>query len=94
MSKTNIEQQSLSIKIGNQKRKLIYRAPTKAQFILQELVSQIPLFWNYEKFILTHLKIKRNEKIILKIKKNYEGACLKEKGNKFIKNGIFDDPEP
>ena len=26
-------------------------ASTKAQFILHELVSQIPLFWNYEKFI-------------------------------------------
>ena len=44
-------QSSLSMTIDNQKRKLICRAPTKAQFILHELISQIPLFWNYEKFI-------------------------------------------
>ena len=48
-NKTNIEQYSLSITIDDQKRKLIYRAPTKAQMILHELVSQIPLFQNYEK---------------------------------------------
>ena len=65
------------------------RAPTKAQFILHELVSQIPLFWNCEKFILTYLKIKRNKKIILNQRKIYEGACLKEKGNKFIKKGFL-----
>ena len=32
----------------NQKRKLICRGPTKAQLILHELISQIPLSWNYE----------------------------------------------
>ena len=56
--------------ISNQKRKLICGAPIKAQFILHELVSQIPLFWNCEKFILAYLKIKRNRKIILKSNKN------------------------
>ena len=30
--------------------------PTKAEFILHELVSQISLFRNYEKFILTYVK--------------------------------------
>ena len=29
---------------------------TKARFILHELISQIPLFWNYEKFILAYIK--------------------------------------
>ena len=33
-------------------------------------------------------------KIILKSKKICKGACLKEKGNKFIKNGILGDPKP
>ena len=28
--------------------KIICRAPTKAQFILHQLILQIPLFWNYE----------------------------------------------
>ena len=31
-------------------------APTKAQFILYEFISQIPLFWNYEKIILAYVK--------------------------------------
>ena len=47
-SRTKIRQYSLSITIDDQKRKLICRAPTKAQSILRELISQIPLFWNYE----------------------------------------------
>ena len=51
-------QSSLSMTIDNQKRKLICRAPTKAQLILHELVSQFPLFWNYEKFIIAHLKLR------------------------------------
>ena len=55
-SKTTIKQHSLSIIIDNQKRKLICRAPTKAQFILHEVVSTISLFRNYEKFILAYLK--------------------------------------
>ena len=54
--KTTIKQHSLSIIIDNQKRKLICRAPTKAQFILHEVVSTISLFRNYEKFILAYLK--------------------------------------
>ena len=52
-------------------RNFICRAPAKARFILHELVSQISLFWNYEKSVLTYLKIKRNGKIILKIKEKF-----------------------
>ena len=48
--KTKMRQYSLGLAINNQKRNLICRAPT-AQFILHELISQISLFWNYEKFI-------------------------------------------
>ena len=48
---TKIKQYSLGLAINNQKRNLIGRTPTKAQFVLHELISQIPLFWNYEKFI-------------------------------------------
>ena len=43
--------------------------PTKAQFILHELLSQIPLLWNYEKFIFAYLKSKETENY-LKIKEN------------------------
>ena len=60
---TKIKQYSLSITVGNQKRKLIYRAPTKVKFILHELVSQIPLVWNYENQIHAYLKIKENKKL-------------------------------
>ena len=35
--------------------------PTKAQFILHELLSQIPLLWNYEKFIFAYLKSRETE---------------------------------
>ena len=58
--RTKTKQYSLGLAINNQKRNLICRAPTKAQFILHELVSQISLFWNYEKknFILTYEKSK------------------------------------
>ena len=56
LAKTKIKQYSLNITIDNQKRKLICGAPTKTQFILHELVSQIPLFWNHEKLILAYLK--------------------------------------
>ena len=35
--------------------------PTKTQFILHELVSQISLFRNYEKFILTYVKSRETE---------------------------------
>ena len=62
-SKTKIDQYSLSITIGNQKRKLICRAPTKTQFILHELVSQISLFWNYKKIIHAYLKSREKEKL-------------------------------
>ena len=62
-SKIKINQYSLSITIDNQKRKLICLAPTKAQFILYELVPQILLFWNYENQIHAYLKIKENEKL-------------------------------
>ena len=67
-SKTKIRQYSLS-KIDNQKRKLICRAPTKAQLILHELIPQIPLFWNYENHIHAYLK-SRETKDYLKIKEN------------------------
>ena len=35
--------------------------PTKAEFILHELVSQISLFWNYGKFIITYVKSREIE---------------------------------
>ena len=59
--KTNIRHYSLSITIDNQKKNLICRYPTKAQLILHELVSQIPLLWNYEKFILAYVKSRETE---------------------------------
>ena len=59
--RTKIKQYSLGITINNQKRNLICKAPTKAQFILYELVSQISLFWNYEKSILIYEKSKQIE---------------------------------
>ena len=43
--------------------------PTKAQFIVHELISQIPLFWNYEKFILAYFKSKETENY-LKLEEN------------------------
>ena len=55
--------------VNNQKRKLVCMAPTKAQYILYELDSQIRLFWNDEKFILTYLK-SRETKNYLKIEEN------------------------
>ena len=67
--KTNIRHYSLSITIDNQKKNLICRYPTKAQLILHELVSQIPLFWNYENHIHAYLK-SRETKYYLKIKEN------------------------
>ena len=54
--------------IDNQKRKLICKIPTKAQLILDELIQQIPLFWNYENHIHSYLK-SRETKDYLKIKK-------------------------
>ena len=33
------------------KEKIIFRVPTKAQFILHELIPQIPIFWNYENYL-------------------------------------------
>ena len=53
--------------------------PTKAQFILHELLSEIPLLWNYEYHIHALFKIVKNVKIILKSEKICEGACLKER---------------
>ena len=78
----------------SEEKTLICGAPTKTQFILHELVSQILSFWNYEKFILAYLKSREIEKLFKNQRKIYKGACLKEEGNKFIKNEIFDDPEP
>ena len=68
-SKTKIKQYSLSISVDNQRRKLVTRAPTKAQLILHELIPQIPLFWNYENHIYAYLK-SREAKDYLKIKEN------------------------
>ena len=88
---------TIFIKYNNwqsEEKTLICGAPTKAQFILHELVSQIPSFWNYEKFILAYLKSRETEKLFWNQRKMYEGAWLKEKGNRFIKNGIFGDPKP
>ena len=58
--RTKSKQYSLGITINNEKRNLICRASTKAQFILHELVSQIPLLWNYENLHSCLCKIKRN----------------------------------
>ena len=38
--------------------------PTKAQLILHELISQIPLFWNYENDIHAYIKLREKNKII------------------------------
>ena len=40
------------------------------------------------------IKNSKNVKIILKLEKICEGACLKEKNNKFIKNEILGDRKP
>ena len=42
---------------------LICRTPIKAQFILHELVSQISLFWNYEKKNHSYLRKKKGRKL-------------------------------
>ena len=45
--------------------------PTKAQFILHKLVSQISLFQNYRKFIFTYVKSRETKgylKIIVELK--------------------------
>ena len=42
---------------------------TKAQLILYELIPQIPLFGNYEKFIIAYLKLRETENY-LKIEEN------------------------
>ena len=52
-----------------QRKKLWMLASTKAQFILQKLVPQIQLFWNYEKFIHAYLKSRETENY-LKIEEN------------------------
>ena len=62
-NKTKIRQYSLSITVDDQKRKLICRALTKAQFILHELVTQILLFWNYENHIHVYLKSRETKEI-------------------------------
>ena len=69
ISKSKIKQYSLSIAVDNQKRKLIFKAPTKAQLILYELIPQIPLFRYYEKHIHAYLK-SIEIKDYLKIKEN------------------------
>ena len=61
--RTKMKQYLLGIAVNNHKRNLICRAPTKTQFILHELVPQIPLFWNYENQIHVYLKIKENKKL-------------------------------
>ena len=45
----------------NQIIKHICGVPTKAHYILHELVSQIPLFWNYENSIHAYIKSKETE---------------------------------
>ena len=37
--------------------------PTKTQFILHELVSQISLFYNYEEVILAYVKSRENRRL-------------------------------
>ena len=36
---------------------------TKARFILHELISQIPLFWNYENDIHTYIKLREKRRL-------------------------------
>ena len=62
-NKKKIKQYSLSMTIDNQKRKLICRAPIKALLILHELISQIPLLWNYENHIHAYLKSRETKEI-------------------------------
>ena len=77
--------------IDHQKRKLICGAPTKAQFILHELVSQIPLFWNYEK--KNHYCLFKNQeeqKNYFKIKENFmKVLAWKKKATNLLKIGFL-----
>ena len=92
--RTKIKKYSLSIAVDNQKTKLICRAPTKAQFILHELVPQISLFSNYEKKIIHTYLNQGKWKIILKSKKIWENAYLKGNVVSLFKNEIFSDLKP
>ena len=56
-----IKQYSLGMTINNQKRNLICRALTKTRWILHELISQIPLFRNYENRLLACSKSKETK---------------------------------
>ena len=48
-SKEQNKDQTIFINYNSrQSEEIICRAPTKAQFILHELIPQIPVFWNYE----------------------------------------------
>ena len=52
-----------SINQSNQSimRKARMLGPTKAHSFLQELISQIPLFWNYENNIHAYIKSRETE---------------------------------
>ena len=41
--------------------------PTKTRFVLHELVSQISLFRNYEKFIIVYAKSRETEDYLKKL---------------------------
>ena len=73
---------SLSITIDNHKRKLICRAPTKAQFILHALISQIPSFQNYEKVILAYVKSRETKDYL----KNHSGIKIVQEKTGFLKS--------
>ena len=43
------------------KKGIKHKAPNKAQFIVHELISQIPCFQNYEGIIMAYVKLRRSE---------------------------------
>ena len=63
---------------------------TKTQFILHELVSQISLFRNYEKFILTYVKSRETKGYL---KTRVELKLLKGKLDfwNLFENGSFEN---
>ena len=68
-SKEQDKDQTIFINYNSrQSEEIICRAPTKAQLILHEWISQNPLLWNYENHIHAYLKIKRNKKLFEDVK--------------------------
>ena len=98
-NRTKIREYSLSIEVDNPKRKLICKAPTKAQFVLLWINSHKLHYYGIMKiysfiYIYIYKWEKKYEKNIWKSKKICKSACQKENDSKFIKFEIFGDLEP